>query len=68
MSSARTGAPHAPQRDPGRTMDCPKGTRSMQTLKKLPHTAPNTAAAATANADAEADDSQAALSAMPRQC
>ena len=61
LSRARTGTPHAPQREPGRTTDCPSGTRTMQTLKKLPQIAPKTAAATMANGD----DSQAALSAMP---
>ena len=36
------------QREAGRTIDSPRGTRAITTLKKLPHRAPHTAAAATA--------------------
>ncbi len=35
------------QREPGRTIDSPRGTRTMQTLKKLPQTAPNSPAVTT---------------------
>ena len=44
LSTARTGVPQLAQREPGRTIDWPAGMRAMQTLKKLPHTAPNSAA------------------------
>src|SRR5660398_324976 len=36
--------PHLRQRDPGRTRDSPRGRRSITTLRKLPTTAPKTAA------------------------
>ena len=62
LSKARIGTPQLPQRDPGRTIDRPAGMRAMQTLKKLPHTAPNTAATAVVNGD----DSRAAISSMTR--
>ena len=48
LSAARTGAPQLRQREPGRTTDSPRGTRTMATLKKLPHTAPNSPAVTTA--------------------
>src|SRR5450432_3417977 len=51
LSAARTGAPQPSQREAGRTTDSPRGTRSMQTLKKLPHRAPNTPASAVARGD-----------------
>ena len=41
LSAARIGVPQLAQRDRGRTIDSPAGTRAMQTLKKLPQTAPN---------------------------
>src|SRR3954466_5346780 len=56
------GVPQLPQREPGGTIDRPAGMRAMQTLKKLPHTAPNTAASAVANGD----DTRAAISSMCR--
>ena len=52
--------PQLPQRDPGRTIDWLAGMRAMQTSKKLPQIAPNTAA----NAVANGDDSKAAISSM----
>jgi hypothetical protein len=52
LSRGRTGAPQAMQREPGRTTDCPSGTRAMHRPKKLPQIAPNTAAAAIATGDA----------------
>src|SRR5680860_1664852 len=36
--------PHLGQRDPGRTRDSPRGRRLITTLRKLPTTAPKTAA------------------------
>src|SRR6185312_188307 len=51
LSNARTGAPQVGQREPGRTTDSPRGTRTMATLKKLPQIAPNNPAVAVAQAD-----------------
>jgi hypothetical protein len=48
LSQARTVLPHEKQCDAGRTTDSPRGTRAMQTLKKLPHSAPNTPATTSA--------------------
>jgi hypothetical protein len=53
LSAARTGAAQCGQRDPGRTIDWPRGIRTMTTLKKLPHTAPNSPAARTPNDEEE---------------
>src|SRR3954468_15048830 len=47
LSAARTGAAQCGQREPGRTIDSPRGIRTMATLKKLPQTAPNSPAAIT---------------------
>ena len=60
LSTARMGVPQLPQREPGRTIYRPAGMRAMQTLKKLPHTAPNAAAIPVANGD----DSRAAISSI----
>ena len=60
LSAARIGVPQAGQRDPGRTTDCPSGTRAITTLQKLPQIAPNTAASAVASGD----DRRAAVSSM----
>ncbi len=60
LSKARTEAPQAAQREPGRTTDSCFGTRSMQTLRKLPQTAPKSPAKAMASGD----DRKAALSPM----
>ena len=51
LSNARTGAWHAKQCDPGLTTDNPRGTRAMQTLRKLPHRAPQSPAKAMAPGD-----------------
>src|SRR3954463_8375409 len=53
LSAARTGAAQCGQRDPGRTIDSPRGIRTMATLKKLPQTAPNSPAATTPNDEEE---------------
>ena len=42
LSLQPTGRPHLGQRDGGETTDCSAGSRTMQTLRKLPMTAPNT--------------------------
>jgi hypothetical protein len=47
LSAARTGVAQCGQREPGRTIDSPRGIRTMATLKKLPQTAPNSPAATT---------------------
>src|SRR5688572_11590561 len=60
LSDGRIGTPQLPQRDPGRTIDRPAGMRAMQTLKKLPQTAPNSAATAVIIGE----DSKAAISSM----
>ena len=62
LSAARTGAAQWGQRDPGRTIDSPRGTRTMATLKKLPQTAPNSPAITTPRGE---DDRKARLSPMP---
>ncbi len=54
------GVPQARHRDPGRTTDCPSGTRAITTLQKLPQMAPKTAASAVAIGD----DRRAAVSSM----
>jgi hypothetical protein len=64
LSTGRTGVPQARQRDPGRTTDIPSGMRAMQTLKKLPQTAPSSPAATTA----AGDDNNAALSSTCARC
>src|SRR5689334_6771440 len=44
LSYARMPLPQRGQRDRGRMTDCSAGSRTMQTLRKLPNSAPNSAA------------------------
>jgi hypothetical protein len=48
LSRAHTRLPHAKQCEAGLTTDMPSGTRTIHTLRKLPHSAPKPAAASVA--------------------
>jgi hypothetical protein len=55
LSQARTGCPHVMQREAGLTTDSPRGTRATTTFRKLPQTAPNTAAITAAAGETSTD-------------
>ena len=71
LSTARTGRPHAMQREPGRTTECAARDARDQTLKKLPQTrAQERRASPTATGEERNArvSSTAALSSTARQC